>query len=280
MRRTTGSMLCPRCGKLISVSALACPFCGEKRPGLWGFGPALSKLFGGRIDPVSIIPAACIGFYMLSLGLDLRGALGFGGSLFRILSPTSESLHKLGATSSFDFAHGRYWTLLTAIYLHGGLLHILFNMLWVRDLGPAVQSSYGPARFFVIWSLAGAVGFFFSDLMPGHSSIGASGSIFGLLAALIVYGRATGSSSMARQAWQWAIVLGIMGFLLPGVDNLAHIGGFTGGWLASSAMRSGIGRREGRGVTIAALVLLLLTVLGFAINFGEVVGFMIASVRP
>jgi hypothetical protein len=71
-----------------------------------------------------------------------------------------------------------------------------------------------------------------------------------------------------------------MGFLLPGVDNLAHIGGFAGGWVAATAMRRGIGRREGRAVTLAALVLLLLTVLGFAINFGEVVGFMIAFTRP
>jgi rhomboid protease GluP len=280
MRRKTGSMLCPSCGKLISVSAPVCPFCGTRQPGLWGFGPALSKIFGGRIDPVSVIPIACVAFYMLSLGLDLRAAFGMGGGLFRILSPSSAALRALGSTSSFDFADGRYWTLLTAIYLHGGLLHILFNLLWIRDLGPAVQSAYGPARFFLIWSIAGAVGFFFSDLLPGHSSIGASGSIFGLLAALIVYGRTAGAWSMARQAWQWAIVLGIMGFLLPGVDNLAHIGGFAGGWLASTAMRRGIGRREGRGVTLAALAFLLLTVLGFAINFGEVVGFMIAVARP
>lgn len=270
-------MLCPSCSKLISVSAPVCPFCGARRPGLWGFGPALSKLFGGRIDPVSLIPISCIALYLISLGLDLRAALGFGGSIFRLFSPSSLALRALGSTASIDLADGRWWTLLTAIYLHGGILHIVFNLLWVRDLGPVVRDAYGPARFFVIWTFAGASGFLLSDLFPGHSSVGASGSIFGLLAALVVYGRAVGAWTMARQMWQWALVLGVMGFLLPGVDNLAHAGGFVGGWLAATAMRRGIGKRDGRVAILLALLFLLLTGLGFAINFGEALGYFLST---
>src|SRR5688500_9422165 len=153
MRRTQGAMLCPRCSKLISVSARECPFCGARRPGLWGFGPALSKLFGGRLDPVSLIPLICITMYIIALGLDVRAALDFRNTFFGLLSPSSGALRALGMTSSTDLATGRWWTLLTAIYLHGGLLHILFNVLWIRDLGPAVQNQYGPARFFVIWTI-------------------------------------------------------------------------------------------------------------------------------
>lgn len=269
-------MLCPRCGKLISVSAETCPFCGAKKPGLYGFAPALTKLFGGRIEPLSIIPVVCISLFTLSLVLDLGSALSFGGSLFRILSPSMSVLRSLGATSASDFIEGRPWTILTAIYLHGGLLHILFNMLWVRDLAPQVQSAFGPARFFTIWTIAGAAGFALSDLRPGNLSVGASGSIFGLLAALIVYSRTVGAFSMTRQLWQWAIVLGLMGFLMPGVDNLAHIGGFVGGWLASTMLRSGIGKRDTPGTTMTALVLLALTGLGFFINFGEFVGYLVS----
>lgn len=270
-------MLCPDCSKLISVSAQVCPFCGARNPGLWGFGPALAKLFGGAIDPISLIPRVCIGLYVLALALDPRAALDFGGSIFRLLSPGSAALRLLGSTASIDLSSGRYWTVLTAIYLHGGILHIVFNLLWTRDLGPPVQTAFGPARFFIIWTVAGAFGFVVSDLMPGHASVGASGSIFGLLAALIVVGRATGSAAMARQMWQWAIVLGIMGFLLPGVDNLAHLGGFAGGWIAATALRGGIGRRDGRVAVIVALVLLGLTGLGFAINFGEALGYFVSS---
>lgn len=266
-RQTQGSMLCPSCNKLISVAAERCPYCGAARPGLWGFGPALARAFG-RWDPVSLIPPVCIGLYVLALALDPRAILGGGGGMFGLLSPSSRSLALLGSTHTIDLLTGRWWTMLTAIYLHGGILHILFNLLWVRSLAPEVERGFGPARFFVIWSFAGAFGFFVSNVIPGPGSVGASGSIFGLLAALIVYGRVVGASMMTRQIWQYAIILGLMGFLLPGVDNLAHIGGFVGGWVAASLFRGSVGRPVGRGVTLLALGFAVLTVLGFVLNLG------------
>jgi rhomboid protease GluP len=220
-----------------------------------------------RFDPLAIITGVCIGLYVLSLAIDPRAAFR-GGGLFGILSPGSGALRILGSTHPVDLAAGRWWTLLTAIYLHGGVLHILFNLMWVRALGPEVQRGFGAARFFVIWSLSGAFGFLISDLMPGPGSIGASGSIFGLMAALIVYGRAVGASVMTRQLWGYAIVLGLFGFFFPGVDNLAHVGGFAGGWILATLFRGSLGRPEGRGVTVAALALLGLTVLGFVLSVG------------
>jgi len=118
----------------------------------------------------------------------------------------------------------------------------------------------------VIWSFAGAFGFFLSDLLPGPGSVGASGSIFGLMAALIVYGRLTGASLMTRQIWQWAIILGIMGFLIPGIDNLAHAGGFAGGWIAATLYRSGLGRPPGPRTTLIALALMIVTALSFVLS--------------
>jgi rhomboid protease GluP len=270
-------MLCPNCRKLISVSAPQCPFCGAKNPGLYGYGPTLMVNLE-RLDPVSLIPKICIVLYVVALLLDLRSALHPQGGFLRILSPGLTALRLLGATSSADLLLGRPWTLLTAIYLHGGILHILFNMLWIRSLGPETQRCYGPVRFFVIWTVAGALGFFLSDLRPGSISLGASGSIFGLLAALIVYGRSVGDVHITRQLWQWAIILGIMGFFIPGVDNFAHIGGFAGGWVTATILRSRSG--AGRGVLLLALVLLILTVLGFAVNlFGLIRVLLSAGVR-
>jgi rhomboid protease GluP len=265
-------MLCPSCAKLISVSAERCPHCGAARPGLWGFGPALSRLFGGRLDPVSLILPACIVLYLLSLLLDPRAILQFGGGLFGLLSPSGIAVRILGSTHPVDLLERRWWTLLTAIYLHGGILHIFFNMMWTRSLAPEVARAFGPARFFVIWTAAGAFGFLVSDLLPilgiggAHASIGASGSIFGLMAALIVYGRRIGASLMTRQIWMWALMLGFLGFVMPGVDNAAHVGGFAGGWVAASLYRDSIGRPDGRGPTLLALLLLALTVLGFVLN--------------
>ena len=132
------------------------------------------------------------------------------------------------------------------VWLHGGVLHILFNMLWVRQLGPATAEIYGPGRMVIIYTVAGVVGFLLSSLggyylswMPipflrgAYMTVGASASIFGLLGALVYYGRRGGSSIIRSEAMGYALTLGIMGFILPGVDNYAHGGGFLGGYLAS-----------------------------------------------
>ena len=60
--------------------------------------------------------------------------------------------------------YGRWWTVLSASWLHGGVLHILFNMLWVRQLGPATAEIYGPGRMVIIYTVAGAVGFTLSSV--------------------------------------------------------------------------------------------------------------------
>ena len=86
------------------------------------------------------------------------------------------------------------------------------------------------------------------------------------MAALIVYGRAVGHSMLTRQVWQWALILGALGFILPGVDNFAHLGGFAGGWITASAFQTRIGRPDGRGTTLFALLLLVLTLFGFLMS--------------
>lgn len=272
MRQTTGSMLCPSCRKLISVSAEACPHCGAASPGMWGFGPFLTQFFGGRFDFVTLLPPICIGLYVLSLLLDVS-AIFRGGGLFGLLSPSGAVLRDLGSASPYDLWAGRWWTVVTAIYLHGGLLHIFFNVMWIRSLGPEVERQLGSARFFVLWTLSGAFGFLLSSGLPflgigsGHQSIGASGSIFGLMAAMIVIGRKLGAEMMTRQLWTYAIVIGLMGFLFPGVDNAAHAGGFLGGWALASYYVSGTVKPEGRGTIFLALGLLAFTVIGFGLNF-------------
>ena len=89
---------------------------------------------------------------------------------------------------------GHWWTLLTAIYLHGSVLHILFNVLWIRQLGPAVEQLYGPSRLVVIFTVAGAAGLLASNLLGLPLTIGASGSIFGLLGALVAFGQKRGGA--------------------------------------------------------------------------------------
>ena len=273
VRKTSGAMICPKCGKLISVSEERCPFCGAWRPGMFGYAPALQKLFGGGFDFPHLVTVACVVLYVVALALQ-PDALFHPSSLFSLLSPGTRALYQLGMTGGVAWREGWWWTVLTAIYLHGGLLHIFFNVMWIRNLGPSVESVFGSARGFVIFTIAGAAGFVVSNLATGSPSIGASGSIFGLLAALIVYGRRSGSSTMTAQLYQWAIIMFVMGFIMPNVNNWAHAGGFAGGWVTAEAMPFHHERRESVAVQVLALALLAATLVGFVLSFIRVTGIL------
>ncbi len=271
MRQVAGSLVCPSCGKLVGVNEPRCPYCDAWRPGLFGFAPVLQRLVGNRIDLVSLILMACISLYAAALLLQPEALLS-GRGLLSFLSPGNRALYQLGMTGGAAWSLGWWWTILTANYLHGGLLHIFFNMMWVRNLAPVSTEVYGPARTFVVFNLSGAAGFYVSNVMSGVPTIGASGGIFGLLAALIVYGRRRGSSMMSSQLWQWAIILGVFGFIMPGINNWAHAGGFAGGWIAGQLMGLSDEHRESAGVIILALSLIALTVIGVGLSFVGVTG--------
>lgn len=268
-------MICPKCGRLIGVNEPQCPFCGAWRPGLYGWSPVLQRFFGNRVDLIAIIVMACVVLYVASLLLD-PGAMLQMNSIFSILGPSTRALFQLGMTSHAVFQLGWWWTVLTAIYLHGGLLHIFFNLMWVRNLGPAVAEVFGTARAFVIFSVAGAVGFLVSNIATGNPTIGASGSIFGLLGALIVYGRRHGHVALTRQLWQWAIIVFAMGFVMQGVNNWAHAGGFAGGWASAELMRSNEEKRESPAVQVLALALLAITAVGIPLSFVRVTSMLLA----
>jgi rhomboid protease GluP len=246
-RQTTGSVVCASCRSLVGVNDDTCYNCGRRNPGLWGFGPML-RTFGNDLGFVSLVVYGCSAIYIISLALTvaLGGNIMGTGNPLMMLSPHPNIQYLLGASGAGPvFAGGRWWTVLSASWLHGGVLHILFNMLWVRQLGPATADIYGPGRMVIIYTIAGAAGFVLSSLggyfmgwMPipflrgAYMTVGASASIFGLLGALAYYGRRGGSSIIRSEAMGYAITLGIMGFILPNVDNYAHGGGFLGGYLA------------------------------------------------
>jgi rhomboid protease GluP len=241
-RQRTGSVVCSSCRTLVGVNDEQCYNCGRRNPGLWGFSPVLRAL-GGDMGFVPLVIGGCCVLYAFTL-LASRGNIGMGG-LFSLFSPSLQALFLFGASGAVPvFGAGRWWTLLSAGWLHGGALHILFNMMWVRQLAPAVAEMYGAGRMILIYTGAGVCGFalssfagaFLPDLpLLGGSrfTVGASAPIFGLLGALVYYGRRTGSSMVGSQALTYALMLGLFGFVMPGVDNYAHAGGFGGGYLAA-----------------------------------------------
>jgi len=267
-------MICPGCGKLIGVSEEKCPFCGAWNPSFYGYAPALQKLVGQRLDFIQIIVFACIGLYVAALVLQPEAIFQFSFP-FGILQPGQRALFQLGMTGRLAWEQGWWWTVFTAIYLHGGLLHILFNVLWIRDLAPEVSRVYGPARGFVIFSLAGAAGFVLSNLMSTAPTVGASGSIFGLLAALIVYGRRTGETHVTARYWQFALMMFAFGFFMSSVNNWAHAGGFAGGWIVATVLRDTT-RRESPLEILVALGLLGVTLVGFVLSMVKVTGILLS----
>ena len=233
-RKREGSVICTSCGVLVGVNDPTCYNFGRRNPGLWGFAPALRSL-GNDLGFIPIVIGATVILYVLSLVMSRQGS--------NIpLEPNAVALQILGASGSAPvFIRGWWWTLLTAGWLHGGVLHIFFNVLWIRQLGPEIANLYGAGRMIIIYTFASIVGFALSSVMGLVSipffgatvTVGASAAIFGFLGALVHYGRRTGSSHARAMGLQYAVFMGIMGFVFQGVDNAAHLGGFAGGYLAS-----------------------------------------------
>lgn len=236
-RQTEGAVLCTSCGVLVGVNDDTCYNCGRRNPGLWGFAPLLRSL-GNDFGFVNIVSGGTIILFVLSLVMSRQGVQV-------MLSPTTAILITLGASGAYPvIALGRWWTLLTAGWLHGSVLHIFFNVLWIRQLAPEIANLYGAGRMIIIYTISGITGFGLSTAMfflprqlpffgGANVTVGASASIFGLLGALVHYGRRTGSSHVGQAGLQYALIMGVMGFIMPGVDNSAHLGGFIGGYLSS-----------------------------------------------
>jgi rhomboid protease GluP len=210
---------------------------------MWGLTGMVRGL-GRDMGFVQLVMGGTILLYAAMLAWDVQG-IGGGGSLVSLLSPSPAALVAFGASGALPvFGYGHWWTVLSAGWLHAGVLHILFNLLWVRQLAPETAELYGPGRMVMIYTagsvggfaLSSTAGAFLPFLGGARLSVGASAPLFALLAALVYYGRRTGSRTVGRQAWTWAIVLFAFGFLAGGTDNWAHAGGFAGGYLASKLL--------------------------------------------
>ncbi|HSS48437.1 MAG TPA: rhomboid family intramembrane serine protease [Thermoanaerobaculia bacterium] len=234
-RQRSGSTLCPSCGKLVGVNDDVCLNCGRRRPGMWGLTSALRNL-GQDAGFFQLVIAGNVFLYLAMLAVDPQH-IQMGG-LFSLGGPSQASLLRFGASGALPvFYLHRWWTVLSAGWLHAGLLHIGFNLYWIRILAPETAELYGPGRMVMLYTAASIGGFAASSLMQsfglgGAVTVGASAPILGLLGAMVAYGRRTGSGVVGRTAWSYAIYMIVFGFLMRGVDNAAHIGGFAAGFLA------------------------------------------------
>ncbi len=227
--------MCPSCRALIDRSARVCPHCGvETRPARARGGPSAERIAG--IIPVpstasSSLVAANIALYAVAWYLTQSSASPVPAGGVASGAVRGEVLFRLGAKFGPAIFAGEWWRLVTAIFLHAGLLHIAMNLWCLIDLGPQVESLFTTAKFIVIYLVTGISSFLLSLwYKPLVLSIGASGAIFGLIGVLIGASFHHGHLGKAyrSQLWRWVVYMLIFGLFFS-VDNAAHIGGLASG---------------------------------------------------
>jgi membrane associated rhomboid family serine protease len=172
--------------------------------------------------------------------------------------------------------NGDWWRLVTAMFLHAGILHLAFNMLALYWLGSVVEEAIGTRYYVLLYFVSGLAGsagaLVFSN--PLAITVGASGAIFGVMGALLILEyRATGS--LAGQAMTLIVVNLAITFAIPGISKGGHLGGLLGGILAMLALLEGRRRRvPGLGflliaaVAVGSLAVAYLRVSSYGPNLG------------
>jgi len=227
--------LCPACGALVGINATRCHECGTNlRFGLAAWSKGLAEFFGGHAPVTVAILILNIVFFAAELMGTIQSGQ-FGG--FSILwGMNGETLYRLGACFGPSIYQRHEWyRLITAMFLHGGLIHIGFNMMVLMDIGPIVEEVYGSARYFFLYVVMGAASFVVSSL-AGHFSLGASGAILGIVGLMIAITTRRGGAYMRElrsRLISWVVTIFAMGLLFTGMhtDNWAHAGGLAAGFL-------------------------------------------------
>jgi membrane associated rhomboid family serine protease len=226
-----GRPICPECMTHAAVG-IRCPDCAGRRTVTQRAGftmPRTPVLTYGLI-------AANIALFMLT------NRIGSGGGGLSFGSADLNSLGDRLVLYGPSVANGQDYRLLSAAFIHYGLLHIAFNMYALYILGTAFERYAGPVRFAAVYFTAALSGSFGALILTPHSATaGASGAIFGLMGALFVLERQRGMALLQSPIAGWILINLIFTFGIPGISVGGHIGGLVGGGLAGFAL-SGYGR--------------------------------------
>jgi membrane associated rhomboid family serine protease len=199
---------------------MRCPECARQRTQVRTMGAASSE---------PRLTYLLIGInVVVFLGATLGGASATSGGV------SGSELLTEGALSRAAIADGEYWRLLTAGFLHAGLFHLGLNMLSLWILGSILEPAVGRVRFALIYFVSLLCGSFGALLLqPTGLTVGASGAIFGLMAAAAIYARNRGLSLMESGLGVWIGLNLVITFVVPGISIGGHIGGLIGGALAT-----------------------------------------------
>src|SRR5690554_2793697 len=189
----------------------------------------------------------------------------------------NEQLFVLGAKVNELIAHGQYWRLFTAMFLHVGLIHLFFNSYALYIYGPIVEKLFGKTRFALIYIGSGLYGSLSSYLFSSNPAAGASGAIFGLMGSLL-YFRQRKKDTFRRIFGPQLIIIILInlfyGSVQPSIDNWGHIGGLVGGYLIANSL--GLYKEDGVGGFKVFLWTLLIVIFLLGLYVGRHKHFLIA----
>jgi rhomboid protease GluP len=228
--------MCPHCRAFITTHDKVCPYCNTQ------VGPRavdrrdVGAMVGGFIPHARFVTTIIL---FINFGLFIATVLysmrqGNDGALMGL---DGRTLFNFGAKLREAIAMGQWWRLITAGFLHGGIIHLLMNSWVLFDLGALVEEIYGWPRLIVLYFMATIGGFYASTMLTASLSVGASAGVFGLIGAMLAVGvrSNTPMGAAIRSLYiRWAMYGVIMSFI-PGIDWAAHLGGMAAGFVVGYA---------------------------------------------
>ena len=198
---------------------------------------------------------------------------------FTAFSPSVNALIFMGAAGTIPIDHyHEWWSLISANWLHGSLVHIIFNMTALLQIGPLIIREYGLSRMITIYTLGGAAGFYLSYLAGVSVTIGASAAICALIGAALYFGKSRGGlwgQMVYKQTSGWVLGLALIGLMLPNINNWGHGGGVAAGialgWLLGYNDKGPANRVHG--LMAGILVVLTLGVLSWSLVSATLLSF-------
>jgi membrane associated rhomboid family serine protease len=252
--RATG-VSCSNCGRPI------CPDCMTSTP-VGMRCPECSRQKTKVRTAATLTSPPHLTYVLIALNVLAYAALtgsggGFGG--------TSGTVFTNGALNAPDVAAGEWWRIVSAGFLHAGLLHLAFNMYFLYFLGTLLEPSIGKLRFgliYVVSLIGGSVGALL--LSPNAFTVGASGAVFGLLGAAILAMRARGIDPMQSGLGVTLVLNLAITFLIPGISIGGHLGGLFAGGALGYLMLDLADRRNISRMAVYAVGVVMAVVLAVA----------------
>jgi rhomboid protease GluP len=225
---------CDNCGAVQDRDAAVCSRCGER---LGGRRLQVLRRFG-VLAPEWLSMSSLLGFaFVLAFARTLMASEGGLGDM---LGLDARLLFEYGGSFAPAVEAGEYWRWLTACFLHGGIIHLGFNLFALAVVGPQVEALYGRLQMLFLFIVTGVIGFVGSAWFgPGVVSIGASGGLMGLVGVAAGWGHREGTGhgrAVRNDMLKWSAYVFVFGFFIQ-ADNWAHLFGLLPGLAIGYAIR-------------------------------------------